>query len=119
MPGQSRQGRGAVPPDWRKKSFPLGQERGLLPPGQQRMRKGERLSDQRADIVPSSPRESGGLRRDRLEPPSQPRRIGVYLFEFAAEEARGGPDRRDLIALLDRRQIRLLDQRDKIGQCGS
>jgi hypothetical protein len=56
------------------------------------------------------------LRRDRFEPPPQAGRVGVDFRWRRAQQPRDRLHCGDLVTLLNRRQIRVLNQRDEIGE---
>ena len=116
IPRHGQQAGGPIPGERSEKRFPLGQQPSRLASRQHRAGKGKGLANQRANIVPAASGKPQRLGRYRLQPLPQSGRIGVDLAGRRAEQPRGRPYRRDLVALLNRRQIRLLDQGDEIGE---
>ena len=94
------QARRPIPGERREKRLPLAQQGSRLSSRQNRSGKGERLADQRANIVPAASGKPQRLRRYRLQPLPQSARIGVDLRWPRAKQPRGRLYCRDLVALL-------------------
>ena len=110
-----QQARGPIPGERSEKHFPLGQQPSRFASRQNRAGQRKGLANQRANIVPAASGEPHRLRRYRLQPLPQSDRIGVDLRWRRAQQPRGRLYCRDLVALLNGRQICLLDQGDEIG----
>ena len=111
IPRHGQQAGGPIPGERGEKRFPLGQQPSRLASRENWAGKGKSLADQRANIVPAASGKPERLRRYRLQPLPQSGWIGVDLRWRRAQQPRGRLYCRDLVALLNGRQIRLLDQR--------
>jgi hypothetical protein len=116
MARQSQQTGCAVPGERCEKGDPFGQQLSHSASRHHWARMGEGLAQQRADVVPAAPRNTERLRGDHLQPAARSCGIGVDLAWRCAEEPRDRLHRRDFIPPLNGRQIRLLNQRDDIGE---